>query len=225
LRVVIKLGGFLFPLKLDSGRIREYVQLLREARQAGHRMVVVTGGGEQSRDYIRVARELGVPESLCDQIGIESSRMNATLLISCLEDASYPRVPSNLSEMQDAWESGKMVVMGGISPGHSTDAVAALAAETVKADVLIRTTDVDGVYTADPKKDPKARRLDRISPAELLDMVLSHDFWAGSYPLLDPVAIKILDRSNITTWIIDGRDPENIRRVLKGEAVGTLVKR
>ena len=114
-------------------------------------------------------------------------------------------------------------MMGGLTPGHSTDAVAALAAELMHANTLIRTTDVDGVYTVDPKKDPKAKRLDLIAPDKLLKMVLSSEYWAGSYDLLDPVAVKIIARSKIPTWIIDGRNPANIEKIIRGEKVGTQV--
>jgi len=223
LKVVVKIGGYAFPSELDAAEIEPYAMLFKRLHQRGHEISVVTGGGEDARKYIRVARTFGADEAYCDQIGIEVSRLNARLFISRLGGEAYPEPPTNVHELTKALATRKIVVMGGLTPGHSTDAVAALAAELMHADALIRTTDVDGVYTGDPKKDPKVKRLDVISPDKLLKMVLSGEYWAGSYELLDPVAVKIITRSKIPTWIIDGRDPVNIEKIIRGKRVGTRV--
>jgi uridylate kinase len=90
--------------------------------------------------------------------------------------------------------------------------------------LFINVTNVDGVYTEDPQKSTAAKKLSVISADKLLKLVLAGKLLAGSYELFDPVAIKIVERSKIPSWIIDGRKPENIIRVIKGDALGTLIK-
>jgi uridylate kinase len=221
LRIAIKLGGHLFPLKLDPEKISSYTEILRKLAAQGHQIVVVAGGGEVSRKYISAARKLGATEALCDELGIEVARLNAQLLIIKLGEEAYPKPPSSNRELRLALASGKIVILGGLHPGQSTNAVAAMAAEEMRADLLINATNVDGVYSADPKKDPQAKFLSKIESSKLIDLLLSKSFGAGGYELFDMVAIKIVERSKIPTVIIDGRKPENIMRVIHGEKLGT----
>jgi len=223
LKILIKIGGHLLGTGPDLDKISAYANLLEKLQQLGHIIVAVVGGGENSRKYISIARQLGAEEALCDQIGIEVSRLNARLIIAKLGKYAYAEPPTNVHEFRRAFETGKIIVMGGLTPGHSTDAVAAIAAELIKADILIRATDVDGVYTADPKKDPTAKRLNRISPTKLLEMSLAGKCWAGEYELFDPLAVKIIQRSKIPTWIVNGSKLKNIEAIIKGKKVGTLV--
>jgi len=221
---VVKLGGHAFPLELAVERLSGYVEVFKKIREEGHGLVVVAGGGGFPRVYINAARRLGANETLCDQIGIEGTRLNARLLIAGLGEDAYPNIPTNVQEIGAAFESGKIVVLGGLYPAQSTDAVAAITSELIGASMLIKATDTDGVYTADPKRDPKAKKLDEISCPELLRMSLRESAGAGEYELFDPVAIRIIERSKIPTWFIDGRKPENIGRVIRGERLGTLIR-
>jgi uridylate kinase len=223
LKLVIKLSGTLFPMKLNPAKISAYAGLLRRLKKKGHKIVVVTGGGEDARRMLQAARELGGSETLCDMIGIETARLNSRLLIAKLGEDAYPEPPTSVGELRRAFELGKIVIMGGLQPGQSTDAVAAIAAESIGADILIRTTDVDGVYTSDPAKDPNAKKLDRIEVNRLLKKVLSGEFVAGSYELFDPIAVKVVARSGIRTWIINVDNPRNVESVIQGKSVGTLV--
>ena len=87
-----------------------------------HQVMVVVGGGRTARDYIGVARDLEASEAICDDIGIEVTRLNARLLITALGEDAYPRVPHNFSQALEFSLSGKIVIMGGTEPAHSTDA-------------------------------------------------------------------------------------------------------
>jgi len=190
----------------------------------GHQLIVVVGGGEVARKYIKIAQQLGASEFVCDLIGIEVSRLNARLLITKLGSDAYVESLENLCELRRAFQSDKILVLGGLQPGQSTNAVGILSAEAVNADLFINATDVDEVYTTDPKENKRAKRLDVVETDALLKMLLTKKLEAGTYALFDPVAVKIVERSGITTRIIDGRDPTNIERIIKGEALGTLVK-
>lgn len=223
MRVVVKLGGHLFPDKLDTCQILECSKVITELHSLGHRIVVVIGGGRVARKYIDTARTLGASEFTCDLLGIALSRVNAQLFIASLGNVAYPKPVTSLDEVLRLSSSDKIIVLGGLQPGQSTNAVAGLVAEAYHADLLVNATDVDGVYTADPHETPHATRLNVIQTDELLQLLLSKKLKAGSYVLFDPVAIKIVERSQIPTRIIDGRNPANLLAAVQGKEVGTLV--
>lgn len=222
MRVVIKIGGHLLDNRQSPNGISDYLRVLKEIRDDGNKVAVVVGGGENARKYVEVARGLGADEATCDQIGIEITHLNAELLILGMGEDAYPTPPRNMVELRNALQTDKVVVLGGLTPGHSTDAVAGIVSEIMRAELLVRLTDVDGVYTDNPKTNPKAEKIDSISAKELLKMLISSKCWAGGYELLDPVAIKIIERSKIPTRIVDGRNPKNIQTALRNE-IGTLI--
>jgi len=223
LKAVIKLTGSIFPSMLNIDGVLGYVELFKELKNEGHKIVVVAGGGEQARKYINAARMMGASEVTCDLIGISVARLNARLLIAGLGEDAYPEPPLDVIELRKAFESGKIVVLGGLQPGQSTNAVGIISAEAIEADLFINTTDVEGVFSEDPKKKQDAKLLRQISADEILRIALSYRVDAGSYELFDPVAAKMVKRSGIPTRIIDGRRPENIKLVINGEELGTLI--
>jgi len=188
--------------------ISAYAETLQTLRKSGQRLVVVMGGGRVAREYIDAARRLGASEFACDLIGIEVARLNARLFIARLGEDAYPEPVTSLLDLRRAFETGKIVFLGGLQPGQSTNAVGILSAEAVNADLFINATDVDGVY---------------MGTDVLLQMLLANELWAGGYPLFDPVAVKIVERSGIPTRIIDGRAPTNIVEAVRGTALGTLI--
>jgi uridylate kinase len=221
--VVISLGGSILIPSLEENRIKEYVPVLEEI--AGHhRLFVVVGGGGEARRYITVARDLGIDEGTSDEIGILITRLNANLLIAALGDRAYPKVAESHAEAKKYAESHKIVVMGGITPGQTTDAVAAVLAERVGASVFINVTSVDGIYSSDPKKDKKAQRYETLTPAQLLAIVGGNALTAGSNTVLDIVAARVVERSHIPLVVLDGREPRNLSRAIRtGEFTGTVV--
>ena len=114
--------------------------------------------------------------------------------------------------------------MGGTHPGQTTDAVAALAAEKIRAARIINATSVDGVYTDDPKINPSAKRIDRMTFRELMDKVVYSKMEAGSSFIFDPLGAKLISRSKIPTAVLHGRDIQQFIRAIKGEPfVGTMI--
>jgi uridylate kinase len=226
LKITIKLSGHvLFPTFDKQARFLEYADIVKELVSKGQEVNVVVGGGAPARYYIQMARQQGADESTCDFIGIQIANLNAKLFSIALGDIACPFVPTSYEEMQKAKETGKVIVMGGLQPGQSTNAVACVLAEFTNSNLLINTTTVDGVYTSDPRKDPSARRLSKVSISELGKILESIGTRAGEYELLDPVALRIIQRSRITTKIIDGTNPMNILAAsadLK-EGIGTLI--
>jgi len=221
--VVISLGGSILIPTLETNRIRAYVPVLKNIA-AHHRLLVVVGGGGEARRYIEMMRAVGTDEGTSDEIGILITRLNATLLIAALGDAAYPVVAESHAEAKEFAESGKIVVMGGITPGQTTDAVAAVLAERVGASVFINLTSVDGIYTGDPKKDKGATRFEEMKPKKLLEVVGGTALGAGSNNVLDIVAARIVERSNIPLVVLDGSRPDNLSNaILEGKFKGTIV--
>ena len=221
--VVISLGGSILIPTLEKNKIEEYVPVLQKIA-ARHRLFVVVGGGGEARRYIEVARRLGIDEGTSDEIGILITRLNATLLVSALRDAAYPKVAESHAEAKKFAEAGKIVVMGGITPGQTTDAVAAVLAERVRADVFINVTSVDGIYSADPKKVKTATRYATLTPAQLLEIVGGTALTAGSNTVLDIVAARVVERSHIPLVVLDGTKPKNLSSaILTGKFTGTIV--
>ncbi len=223
MKAVVKLGGGLFKRDPDVGALRTMGKTLSGFVGEGNQLVAVAGGGQNARVYIDVARKLGADESTCDLLGIDVTRANAELVRLALGGVAVTRIPTLISEISQYAAVGKAVVLGGIQPGQSTNAVAALAAEITRADFLVNATDVSGVYTADPKKDPKAKLLRSVSAEKLLSWALAGDVYAGKYELLDPVALKIMQRARIPTRFVSLEDPSNITSALRGRDIGTLV--
>jgi uridylate kinase len=219
--LVYSLGGSILADQ-DADGLRKYADVLK-ALAKEHQIYVVVGGGKIARQYIEKARSLGASEFFCDQIGIAATKMNAALLIAALGDAAPREIAATYQDAARLCAPGKIVVLGGMSPGQTTDAVAALLAEYVHAHRLIIPTSVDGVYTSDPEADPAARKLDRMTPDELVQMAMQTDMKAGSRSPIDPLAAKIIQRSSIPTAVVDGWDIENLKKGITGAHQGTEI--
>ena len=226
MNIVVKIGGHLISTRdgINIELFKRYSKLFSEIYNGG-RWCIVVGGGEEARRYVKAARALGINESICDLIAVKVTRINALLLASLLGERALQRIPESLEELIQYSSRGKIVVMGGLQPGQSTIAVSALAAEAINADKLIVATDVDGIYTDDPKLNPDARFLEEVTLSQLMKIVEKTSHKAGEYKLIDMVAYKILSRSHIQTIYLNGMDPENVRRAIMGERVGTLIRR
>lgn len=223
MKAVVKLGGALFKRDPDVDALRAMGKTLAGFTGEGNQLVAVAGGGQNARVYIEAARKLGADESTCDQLGIGVTRVNAELFRLSLGGVAVPKIPTVLPELNYLVGSGKAVVLGGLQPGQSTNAVAALAAEITRSDFLVNATDVSGVYTSDPKKDPKAKLLRSVSVEKLMGWAMEGDVYAGKYELLDPLALKIMQRARIPTRFVSMEDPSNITSALRGRDIGTLV--
>jgi uridylate kinase len=204
--VVISVGGSILTQgKDDITFIRKLAKVLI-GKTANHKLYVVTGGGRVAREYIRIGRELGASETYLDEIGIEVTRLNARLLITALGDHAYHVPAKTIEEALHAGKTHQIVVMGGLHPGFTTDAVSAMIAERVNAARLVNATSVAGVFTSDPKKDPRAKMLKKMTFDELIEIVDKSEHEAGPNIVFDPLAAKIVKRSGIRTLVCDGRN-------------------
>jgi uridylate kinase len=222
MRIVAAIGGSILIQDFDSKKFKEYAEILKSLSEE-HELFIVVGGGKPAREYIKVVRDLNCGEAKCDDIGIEVTRINAKLLLSALENLAYQKVPHNFQEALEYSASGKIVVMGGTEPAHSTDAVAAILAEYVKADMLVNLTSVDGMYTKDPNKFDDAELISEITATDMMEFIKGKDVKAGTYEFFDMTAIQMIKRSSLETVICSGENPENLVKAINGEKIGTRV--
>ena len=224
--VVISMGGSVLVPEISHQHISGYASAV-ESISEEHNVSIVVGGGKTAREYISTAKDMGANDSICDYIGIDVTRINARLLISALSttDATpYPEPPSSYREAEDAVADDKIPVMGGVAPGQTTDAVAAVFSEYTDADLLVYATSVDGVYTSDPALDEDAERLDDLTPSELVKIVMQTELSAGANSVVDALAAKIIERSGIETYVLNGEEPSHISKaVLDGDFEGTVI--
>src|SRR5438445_10534452 len=155
MKAVVKLGGALFKRDPDVDALRSMGKVLSGFAGEGNQLVTVAGGGQNARVYIDVARKLGADESTSDLLGITVTRANAELFRLALGSIAVTKIPTMLSELIHYVSSGKVVVMGGLQPGQSTNAVAALAAGVTLADFIVNSREVKGSYSAVPRMETK----------------------------------------------------------------------
>jgi uridylate kinase len=222
MRVVISIGGSVLAPDLDAQRVEDHAAVIEALAREGCEIGAVVGGGGVARDYIGTARNLGANEVQLDQIGIDVTRINSRLLIAALGSQVDPKVAYDYEAAGDAIRRGDISVMGGVTPGQTTDAVAAALAEYVDADLLVYATSVDGVFSADPNEDDTATKFEEMTAAELVDVIGGIEMSAGSSAPVDLLAAKLIERAKMRTIVIDGTDPTRIKpAVLRGEHTGT----
>jgi uridylate kinase len=223
MRVVLRIGGSVVASPINTELISEYAALLRTLKEQGHEVAVVVGGGTLAREFISIAKNLGLDTQAQDEIAISISRVYAQLFLKKLGKLSCSTVPLTVDEAADCLSEGKILVMGGLKPGMTTDTVAALIAERINADLLVKGTDQNGVYNKDPKKYSDAVKLDRLSFDDLASVFSESKHKAGIHQIIDPEAVKILKRKRVRLVVVNGFVPENISAAIDGKSVGTVI--
>jgi uridylate kinase len=223
MRIVIRLGGSVVATPVNTQLISKYAEMLKKLKAQGHVLAVVVGGGALAREFIRIAKEAGLPEKDQDDLAISVSRLYAQLFAKTLGELACEKIPKSVNEAFKCLENGKIAVLGGLKPGMTTDTVAALVAKKINADMLVKATDQEGIYNKDPRKYPDAVKLDRLSFEELPKVLSENKHRAGIHQILDPEAVKILKRRLVKIVVVNGFKPENVSAAVKGEKVGTVV--
>jgi|TARA_B110000263_G_C15312244_1_gene514333 uridylate kinase len=219
--VVIKLSGSLFSFDKDYSQVKKITKTLDEISRNGYKVVAVAGGGKTARNMQNAARNFHADEAFLDQLGIDVSRIHAKILTTCTTN-SCQDIPKTLDEVVRCLSSSKIVFTGGLSPGQSTNATAALIAERTKAKLFVNATDVDGVFTSDPRKNKNAKLIKSITTKNLLSKVVDDKMSAGTYDLMDLLSLKIIERSKIPTIVIKC-DGGRIKSAISGKSKGTKI--
>ncbi len=223
MRVVLRIGGSVVASPVNVELLGKYADLLKTLRTQGHEVAAVVGGGKLAREFIQTAKSLGLKEQAQDEVAISVSRLFAQLLLKKLGASACSKVALTLDDAAECLQEGKIMIMGGLKPGITTDAVAALVAERVHADLLVKGTDQDGVYDKDPRKHKDAMKLDHMFLDDLCKILELNKHEAGMHQIIDPVAIGILKRTRLKLIVVNGFKPENILAAVNGETVGTVI--
>jgi len=229
-RILLKLSGEALMgnehYGIDPAVATRIAQDIAEIQSLGVQTAVVIGGGNIFRGLAASAR--GMDRSTGDYMGMLATVINALALQDALEHNGVPTRVLTAIEMRAVaepfirrravrhLEKGRVVVFaaGTGNPYFTTDTAAALRAMEMKAEVILKGTKVDGIYTADPVKDPSATRFDRISYLQVLQDRLQ---------VMDATAISLCMDNKLPILVFNLKTPGNIRRVVMGETIGTLV--
>ena len=223
MRLVVRIGGSVVASPVNTELMGKYADLIRTVKSQGHEVAVVIGGGALAREFIRAAKELGLHMKAQDEIAISVSRLYAQLFLRRLGEVGCSKVAFTLDDVAQCLSEGKIVVMGGLKPGITTDAVAALVAERINADLLVKGSDQEGVYDKDPRKHMDAIKLDHLTFDDLPKLFEGSVHEAGIHQIIDPEAIKVLKRHHVKLIVVNGFKPENILAAVNGEKVGTII--
>lgn len=223
MRIVLRIGGSVVASPVNTELMSKYADIVRKLKEQNHEVAVVVGGGSLAREFIATAKNLGLDMQGQDEIAISVSRLFAQLFQKKLGKLACDKVAVTLDEAATCLNSGKVVVMGGLKPGITTDAVAALVAEHVNGELLVKGTDQDGIYNKDPRKHSDAVKLDRLSFEDLQGVFSESQHKAGMHQIVDPEAVKVLKRKRVRLIVVNGFEPENILAAVQGEKVGTVV--
>lgn len=229
-RVLLKLGGEALAgpqgFGIEPKRAEQVAAKVHEITSLGVQVAIVMGAGNLWRG--REGIERGMERATADYMGMVGTVMNSLALMDALERSGIVTRVMSALEMQAVaepyirrrairhLEKGRVVVMGGGTgnPYFSTDTAAALRAMEIDADIVIKATKVDGVYEADPKVDPAAKRFDRLSYIEALNRRIQ---------VMDSTAISLCMDNSLPIIVLDLWQPGNLVRAVLGQSVGTTI--
>ena len=230
-RILLKLSGeALMAGKshgIDSQRLNDYIEEISEVSQRGIQVGIVIGGGNIFRGMSGV--EAGFDRVKGDYMGMLATVINGLALQSAFQSKGVKARLFTAIRMEpvaeyfykprviEALESNEIVIFSGGTgnPYFTTDTAAALRAVEMEADVVLKGTRVDGVYTSDPEKDPKAEKYEEVSFAEALEKELR---------ILDQTAFTMCKENDLPIIVFNMNEKGNLSKLLSGEKIGTLVK-
>ncbi len=230
-RVLLKLSGEALMgeknFGIDQNRLAEYAEQIKEVSNAGVEIAVVVGGGNIFRGVQGL--EGGVERTQGDYMGMLATMINSMALQAALEHIEVDtRLQSAIEMKQIAepyirrkavrhLEKGRVVIFGAGTgnPFFTTDSAASLRAIEIDADVILKGTRVDGIYSSDPEKNPDATKFERLTFDEVFEKGLK---------VMDMTAFTLCNENNLPIIVFDMNTPGNLKNVLLGKTVGTLVE-
>lgn len=230
-RILLKLSGeSLMGQKqfgIDNNRLNAYAKEIKEIRDSGIEVAIVIGGGNIFRGV--QAEEGGMDRTHGDYMGMLATMINAMALQAALEAAGLETRLLSAIEMKEIaepyvrrravrhLEKGRVVIFGAGTgnPFFTTDSAASLRAIEINADVILKGTRVDGIYTADPEKDPTATKYDEITFEEA---------YAKGLKVMDMTAFTLCMENDLPIIVFDMDTEGNLQKLLSGDKVGTIVR-
>jgi uridylate kinase len=217
---VLRIGGSVLGSPPDVDVVGGYSRVIAELNSEGTSVAVVVGGGRVSREYINSAKGMELSSYQQDTIAIHASRLNARLVAMKLGGVSS--VPTSIDGMLQRLARNRVAVMGGLKPGITTDTVAAMVAQRWNADLMVKCSDQEGIYTSDPRTNRKAKKVDTMTYEEMKE-ILGGGHSPGIHSIIDPVAVEQLAKSRIKLIVLNGFNPRGVLKAVHGERIGTLV--
>ena len=229
-RILLKLSGESLmgekAFGIDNNRLSIYAHQIKEIREMGIEVAIVIGGGNIFRGV--QAEEGGMDRTHGDYMGMLATMINSMALQAALESVGVQSRLQSAIEMKEIaepyirrravrhLEKGRVVIFGAGTgnPYFTTDSAASLRAIEINADVILKGTRVDGIYTSDPEKDKTATKYDRIS---------FDDVYGNGLKVMDMTAFTLCKENDLPIIVFDMDTPGNLKKVLNGEQVGTLV--
>jgi uridylate kinase len=229
-RILLKLSGEALmgekQFGIDNNRLAQYADEIKEIHELGVEIAIVIGGGNIFRGL--QAAEGGMERTQGDYMGMLATVINGMALQSALEVINIKTRLMSAIKMEQIAESfirrrairhlekGRIVIFGAGTgnPYFTTDSAASLRAIEIEADVILKGTRVDGIYTADPEKDSTATKYSSITFNEVYEKGLN---------VMDLTAFTLCNENKLPIVVFDMNSPGNLRRVVEGENVGTLV--
>jgi uridylate kinase len=230
-RILLKLSGESLmgdkQYGIDNNQVLQYAKDIKGVYDAGVEIAVVVGGGNIFRGLS--AEKSGMERAQADYMGMLATVINCMALQNALESIGAETRLQSAIKMEQICEPyirrramhhlevGKIVIFGAGTgnPYFTTDTAASLRAIEIKADVVLKGTRVDGIYTADPEKDPAATKYDEISFQEVYDKGLN---------VMDMTAITLCQENKLPIIVFDMNKPGNFMKIANGEKIGTLVR-
>ena len=230
-RILLKLSGESLAGEskqgIDTQRLAQYAEQVKNIAQKGIQVGIVIGGGNIFRGLSGAQK--GFDRVKGDQMGMLATVINALALASALESIGQPvRVLTSIrmepvgdfyspAKAQRLLDKGNVVILAGGTgaPYFTTDTGSSLRALEIKADVMLKGTRVDGIYTADPEKDPKATKFTEITYDEVIQRGLK---------VMDITATAMARENGLPIYVFNMDQYGNLEKVIKGEQIGTLVK-
>ncbi|WP_295674723.1 UMP kinase [uncultured Mucilaginibacter sp.] len=230
-RILLKLSGESLmgdkQYGIDNKQVLQYAHDIKDVHDKGIEMAIVVGGGNIFRGLS--AEKSGMDRAQADYMGMLASVINCMALQNALESIGVETRLQSAIKMEQICEpyirrramhhleERKIVIFGAGTgnPYFTTDTAASLRAIEIKADVVLKGTRVDGIYTADPEKDPSATRYENITYQEVYDKGLN---------VMDMTAITLCQENKLPIIVFDMNKPGNFMKIALGEPIGTLVK-
>ncbi|MEO6979365.1 MAG: UMP kinase [Mucilaginibacter sp.] len=230
-RILLKLSGESLmgdkTYGIDNKQVLQYAQDIKAVKDKGMEIAVVVGGGNIFRGLS--AEKSGMDRAQADYMGMLATVINCMALQNALETIGVETRLQSAIKMEQICEPyirrramhhlevGHIVIFGAGTgnPYFTTDTAASLRAIEIKADVVLKGTRVDGIYTADPEKDPTATRYDEITFQEVYDKGLN---------VMDMTAITLCQENNLPIIVFDMNKAGNFMKIAEGEKIGTLVR-
>ncbi len=226
LPIIISVGGGLIVPNggIDTAFLKKLNIFIRSQVKAGKRFFLVAGGGRTARHYRDAGQSVvgGLTDEDLDWLGIHASRLNGHLLRTIFMDIAHPRIIENYDKKLVNWKE-PIVIGAGWKPGWSTDYCAVVLARDYGANLVINLSNIDWVYDKDPRTNPDAKPIEKLTWNEM-EKLVGNKWIPGMNAPFDPIAAQLGKKQELTVIVANGNDVPNLQHILDGDAFkGTVI--